>query len=200
MALDFGITFDYRCPFARNANEHVVAALPARPDWNVRFVPFSLDQVHVEDGGTPVWDNPTESSGLLAQRTAMVVREKLPEAFPTVHVGLFAARHDSGLDIRDASVIAGVLEAAGLDAGPVLAEASEPWALSLVREEHERSVNELAVFGVPTFMIGKSAVFVRLMTRPQGDAALASATIDHVLSLITATPELNELKHTTLPM
>lgn len=46
----FAVTWDYRCPFARNAHEHVLAGLAGGADWNVRFVPFSLGQVHVEPG------------------------------------------------------------------------------------------------------------------------------------------------------
>ena len=45
--------FDYRCPFARNGHESVVAGLRDGRDWDVTFVPFSLDQVHVEEGEPP---------------------------------------------------------------------------------------------------------------------------------------------------
>jgi hypothetical protein len=52
------VTFDYRCPFARNANEAVVAALRSEAlaggEW--RFVPFSLDPSHLEEGEAPVWE------------------------------------------------------------------------------------------------------------------------------------------------
>jgi len=54
------------------------------------------------------------------------------------------------------------------------------------------------VWGVPTFIIGDRAVFVRLMHRPDGDAALATATIERVLGLLDW-PDLNEFKHTTVP-
>ena len=50
MARQFAVSFDYRCPFARNAHESVVAGLEAGRDWDVTFVPFSLDQMHVEEG------------------------------------------------------------------------------------------------------------------------------------------------------
>ena len=55
----FSVTWDYRCPFARNAHEHLVAGLAGGADWDVTFVPFSLSQVHVPEGGTPVWDDRT---------------------------------------------------------------------------------------------------------------------------------------------
>ena len=45
---------------------------------------------------------------------------------------------------------------------------------------------------------GDRAVFVRLMSRPGGDAALARRTIDGVLALFDAPPDLNEFKHTSL--
>ena len=54
------------------------------------------------------------------------------------------------------------------------------------------------MFGVPTFIVGDQAVFVRLMTRPKGDAELARSTIEHVVQLIVDHPELNEFKHTSV--
>ncbi len=55
-----------------------------------------------------------------------------------------------------------------------------------------------AVFGVPTFIVGDRAAFVRLMDRPEGDGARARSTVEHVLSLCVEHPELNEFKHTTV--
>ena len=45
MSTSFAVTWDYRCPFARNAAEHVLTALEAGADWDVTWVPFSLNQV-----------------------------------------------------------------------------------------------------------------------------------------------------------
>ena len=58
MALTFAITWDYRCPFARNLHDNVIAGLLDGADWDVTFVPFSLGQVHVGEGETDVWDEP----------------------------------------------------------------------------------------------------------------------------------------------
>ena len=33
--LSFDVNWDYRCPFARNAHEHLVAALAGGADWEV---------------------------------------------------------------------------------------------------------------------------------------------------------------------
>ena len=59
-------------------------------------------------------------------------------------------------------------------------------------------MSRLDVFGVPTFIVGDHAVFVRLMARPEGDADAARATVERVLGLITDHPDLNEFKHTRL--
>ena len=67
-----------------------------------------------------------------------------------------------------------------------------------LRRAHEQAVAEWAVFGVPTFVLDDRAVFVRLMSRPQGDAALARRTVQGVLDLFDSQPDLNEFKYTTL--
>ena len=194
----FAVTYDYRCPFARNAHEHIVAGLEAGAQWDVEFVPFSLSQVHVEEGGTPVWDDPAKAADLLAVEASLVVAERQPEHFLAAHVALFGARHDDGGDLRDEQVVTGALRRAGVDATAVMAEVSAGWARDLFRKRHEAAVADHQVFGVPTFIAGDRAVFVRLMTRPLGDADAARATIDHVVSLLVGHPELNEFKHTSI--
>jgi 2-hydroxychromene-2-carboxylate isomerase len=194
----FAVTYDYRCPFARNAHEHLVEGLRAGAEWDVEFVPFSLSQVHVEEGATPVWDDPAKAKDLLAMEAGIVVREREPQHFPDVHLGLFAARHDQGLDLRDPGVIRQVLTQAGADAEAVLEAVEEGWPRQAFRKAHEQAVAEHSVFGVPTFVLGDAAVFVRTMTRPAGDGELARRTVEHVLSLITGHPDLNEFKHTRI--
>jgi DSBA-like thioredoxin domain len=194
----FAVTYDYRCPFARNAHEHLVVALRAGADWAVEFSPFSLTQVHVEEGGLPVWENPSKAADLLAIEAGLVVRDNFPDRFFDVHLGLFTARHDEGLDLRDESVVRNVLTASGVDADKVLATVADGGPRAVFRKAHEVAVATHHVFGVPTFVVGDRAVFVRVMTRPGDDASAARSTIDGVLSLLEAHPELNEFKHTSV--
>ena len=117
----FSVTYDYRCPFARNAHEHLVAALRGGADWDVEFTPFSLSQVHVEEGGVPVWDDPAKAPDLLAIEAGLVVRDTFPDALlrrPRRRCS--PLRHDRGLDLRDESVIRDVLAASGVDGDAVL--------------------------------------------------------------------------------
>jgi hypothetical protein len=192
------VTWDYRCPFARNAHEHLLDGLAAGADWDVTFVPFFLNQTHVEEGGTPSWEDPAHTPDLLSLEAGVVVRDRFPEHFLAVHRSLFAARHDDGGDLRDPKVVRNALARAGADPDAVFAEIEAGWPRKVARSEHERVVDELDVFGVPTFILGDRAVFARLMTRPQGDGDAARATIDGVLQLVDGHPELNEFKHTRI--
>ncbi len=194
----FAVTWDYRCPFARNAHEHIVAGLADGADWDVTFLPYSLGQVHVPEGGTPVWDDPDKAKDLLALAAGVVVRDQYPEQFGAVHIALFSARHDEGLDLRVSDVIAGVLDRAGVPAEKVLAEVEAGDPIDEIRRAHLQSVSEWGVFGVPTFVVDDRAVFVRLMSRPDGDAKLARRTIESVVRLMEDQPDLNEFKYTTL--
>jgi hypothetical protein len=198
MKRSFSVNWDYRCPFARNAHEHLLAGLQAGADWDVRFLVFSLEQSHVEEGGTPVWEEPDRHPGLVANLAGVVVRDRHPEAFPAVHAALFSARHDQALDLRDRALVAKVLDEAGVDSSGVLGEVDDGWPLEVLKSEHTDSVERLKAFGVPTFMSGDDAVFVRLMHRPAGDGELAVSTIERVLDLMNGWPELNEFKHTAV--
>lgn len=198
----FAVTWDYRCPFARNAHEHLVAALKAGAPWQVRFVPFSLNQAHVEEDGNDVWDDPAQAANLLAGQVGIVVRDRFPDQFLDVHNALFVARHDEGRDLRDAEILKAVLTEQGVDATAVFAEIEDGWSLDTFRKEHEQSVSESRVFGVPTFIAPHDpsrAIFVRLMSRPGGDVALATSTIERVMDLVDGFPELNEFKATSVP-
>ena len=79
----FAVTFDYRCPFARNVHEHLVEAMRGGADWDVEFLPFSLTQSHVEEGGDAGMGRPDKASDLIAIEAGLVVRDKFPEQFPT---------------------------------------------------------------------------------------------------------------------
>src|SRR5215213_672125 len=177
----FSVTSDYRCPFARNAHEHVVTALEAGADWDVTFVPFSLGQVHVAEGEPDVWDRPDTDTGLLALQVGVTVRDRFPERFLTVHRALFALRHDEGRALNDRALLGKVLTDAGVDADEVFTAVDRGDALATVRAEHTAAAQDQKVWGVPTFIVGDQAAFVRFMNRPGTDAAGATATIERTV-------------------
>jgi hypothetical protein len=200
MTRSFAVTWDYRCPFARNAHEQLLTGLEAGADWDVRFLPFSLGQAHVADGDPSVWDDPAKDSGLLALQAGVWVRDHDPERFPAVHRALFATRHDEGQQIKEAGVVRSVLERHGVDADEAFAAIEEGSVLKTIQAEHEGFVESHNVWGVPTFISGDEAVFVRVMDRAQDsvDPEASIRTIERIVDLLDGWPELNEFKHTSI--
>ena len=197
-ALSFAVTWDYRCPFARNVHEHVLFGLGHGADWDVHFVPFSLSQTKVEHGETDVWDEPSKDSGLLALQVGVVVRDTLPDRFRAVHRDLFSLRHDHGGDLRSEEKLRGVLCQHGIDDDAVFEVIATGSPLETIRKEHERAAADHDVWGVPTFVAGGNAAFVRLMNRPSEDPAESTSAIQRIVALLSGWPELNELKHTSI--
>ncbi|HVB00812.1 MAG TPA: DsbA family protein [Acidimicrobiales bacterium] len=199
MTIAFSVNFDYRCPFARNAHEHVVAALRAGADYDAAFKGFSLTEAHIAEGELSAFDDPGHREDLIALAAGIVVRDRFPDHFLDAHLSLFAIRHDDGDDLRDEAVVRDALARVGVDADLIFSEIESGWPIETIRAEHEASVKEHSAFGVPTFIAGDQAAFVRLMTRPNGDGELAKKTIDKVLELLIGSPGINEFKHTSVP-
>jgi hypothetical protein len=200
MSLSFAVTWDYRCPFARNAHEHLLVGLASGAEWDVTFLPFSLGQVHVEEGQPSVWDKPEQDGGIVALQAGVVVRDEYPEQFAAVHRALFAARHDEGRKIDDPDVVRDVLLANGVDDRAVFERIDSGAALSTVRAQHERYAESHQVWGVPTFIKNDQAVFVRLMNRPDDAAPEQSIrAVERVVDLVSGWADLNEFKHTSIP-
>ncbi len=194
MTRSFAVSFDYRCPFARNAQESVVHGVQAGKDWDVTYVPFSLDQVHVPDGETPVWDRPAaeRGTGVLALEWGLAVRDTMPAKFLDVHLALFAARHDHGEKLADEDVLRKAVTTADVDADAIAEEVASGRPLRTLAGEHGDAVKRWGMWGVPTFCVGDRAVFVRLMERNVPD------DVDGVLDLFSF-ERLNEFKYTKIP-
>ena len=195
----FSVTFDYLCPFARIGSEVVLRALDAGADHEVDFRAFSLSQVHLGEGDAPVWQpGAPPRSGVLALAWGLAIRDELPDRFAAAHLAIFSARHDRGLDLNDPEVLRAAVASAGVDPDEVarLVDSGKPAAA--LAADHTWAVEEHHAFGVPTFVAGDRAMFVRLMRRPADDAE-ARATLDRLLDLVIGWPELNELKAARIP-
>ncbi len=202
MTRRFAVTFDYLCPFARNAHEHVLAGLADGADWDVTFVPYSLAQGHVEPGEPAVWegDAAITAPGLLALEVGLAVRDHLPEHFSQVHRRLFAIRHDEGRDLKDRAVLREALDDCGLDAAEVLEIVDGGGPRKTLRTEHEDAEARHGVWGVPTFVAGGRAVFIRFLDRPEGAADVGRHRVERAVDLIVDEPMLHEFKQVDLPV
>jgi hypothetical protein len=198
MPLSFGVTFDYRCPFARNGHEHLVEGLKGGVDWDVQFLPFSLSQNKVPEGEASVWDEPEKDSGLLALQLGIAIRDTQPERFLDAHLALFGIRHDQGKSQRDEAILRETLAGVGVDVDAAFAEVASGIPLKTVQSEHERGVADHEVWGVPTFIADGHAAFVRVMDRPRDGLHEPVKVIERIVGLLSGWPELNEFKHTSL--
>jgi predicted DsbA family dithiol-disulfide isomerase len=194
VAREIAVSFDYRCPFARNAHEAVVTALRDGVDLDVRFLPFSLDQAHAEEGEPPVWDRePAEwGTGVTSLLYAIAIRDQFPDAFLDFHLEAFAARHDRGKKLGREEVVREAVAAAGLDVDTVAEEAWSGRPLKTLAAEHSEQVDRFNAFGVPTFIEGDQAVFIRFMERNRVD------DLERALELLDWT-RFNEFKRTQIP-
>ena len=197
MTTSFAVSWDYLCPFARNANEHLLARMESGGEWDVTFLAFSLGESHVEEGEPSVFESPDGGRWLHALAAGVAVRDQFPEHFPRFHRAMFAARHDDRRDIREASVVREVLGEQGLDADAVMGHFDA--SVATVRDEHRAAVADHSMFGVPTFVVGERAVFVRMMDRPGGDLKKGREAIEGVLRIVEEMPTLNEYKFTKIP-
>ena len=141
-----------------------------------------------------MWErDPSEwGTGVLALVYGIAVRDHFPDQFLDAHLELFAARHERGGKLDDEAVLRDAVARAGIDADAVAAEAHAPETLKRLAAEHTEMVDDYAVFGVPTFIEGDQAVFVRFMDRGNPD------DVDRVLELLEWT-SLNEFKRTKIP-
>lgn len=194
MARSIAVTFDYRCPFAYNGNAAVIAALRAGSDVEFRFTPFSLDQAHVEEGESPVWERSPEEwgTGTLSLQYGLAVRDAFPDQFFDAHLALFAARHDHGQKLNHEDVVRDAIAGAGLDADAVAEEVASGRPLKTLAAEHSEAVDRWGVFGVPTYIEDNQAVFVRFMERGRVD------DLERMLDLLQWS-RLNEFKRARVP-
>jgi predicted DsbA family dithiol-disulfide isomerase len=194
VARSIAVTWDYRCPFAYNGNAAVVAALSAGSDVDFQFRAFSLDQAHAGEGDTPVWErDPADwGTGTLALLYGIAVRDAFPDQFFDAHLALFAARHEHSLQLADEQVLRDAVTSAGLDADAVAEEAHSGRPLKSLAAEHTEAVDRWRVFGVPTYIEGEEAVFVRFMERGRVD------DLERMIDLLQWS-RLNEFKRTQIP-
>lgn len=193
MTRAIAITFDYRCPFAYNGNAATVAAVKGGADLQVRYLPFSLDQAHIGEGEPPVWERAPGAwgTGLLALLYGIAVRDAFPDRFDDAHLALFAARHDKGLKLGREDVLRDAVTSAGLDADAVAEEVASGRPLATLGAEHTEAVTRWGVWGVPTFIEGDEAAFVRFMERGRVD------DLERMLELLSWS-RLNEFKRPTV--
>ena len=194
----FDLSFDYRCPFAKNIHLHVIAALRAGADLDVNFAPWSLSQGSRAEGAPDVWNDPAYDADLLSLAAAVSVRDHQSEYFLDAHEAMFRARHDRAIRLVTLDEISNVLAPLGVDMAKVAADVASRRPHDVIAASH-KEFDRFEAFGVPTFVVNDDATFVRYMSEPGDDPAPSVELITALLSMMTNRADLNEFKHTQLP-
>jgi protein-disulfide isomerase-like protein with CxxC motif len=194
----FDLSFDYRCPFAKNIHLHVIEALRAGAEYDVNFAPWSLSQGSLDDGGLDVWDDPAYDAALISLAAAVSVRDHQSEYFLDAHEALFRARHDRAIRLVTLDEISNVLAPLGVDMAKVAADVASRRPHDVIAASHKEFAR-FEAFGVPTFVVNDNATFVRYMSEPDGDRSKSIELIDALLAMMADRLELNEFKRTQLP-
>jgi protein-disulfide isomerase len=193
----FKVSFDIRCPFAKNIHLHLVEALRQGADFEVTFVPWTLSQGHREDGAPDVWDDPARDAEHLSLCVDIAIRDGQPDRYLDAHEALFRARHERGIRLVSEEEIRSVLEPLGVDVDAALADVATRRPHAVLKSSYEEFAAYEA-FGVPTFVVGSDATFVRYMTPPD-EATDSTALITNLVQMMVNQPGINEFKHTRLP-
>lgn len=194
----FDLSYDYRCPFAKNIHLHVLKALSAGADFEVNFVPWTLSQSYHAEGAPDVWNDPAFDEDHLSLAVSVSVRDQQPELFLPVHEALFRARHERAIRLVTLEEIGNVLRPLGVDMDLVQHDVASRRPHEVIGKCYEE-FSTYEAFGVPTFVVNGDATFVRYMTAPTEDAEASTKIIESLITLMAHQPDLNEFKHTRLP-
>ena len=193
----FAVSFDYRCPFANILHQHLITALRDGAAFDVEFVPWTLSQGHRLDGELDVWDDTAKFDQLVALAAGVSVRDQQPERFLDAHGALFSARHGGGIRLATLDEVTQVLDAVGVNRDLLISDLESKRPFRVIGESYRR-FERYEAFGVPTVVVGESAVFIRYMNSPNGDDSASTELIESFLTMIVEQPALNEFKHTRL--
>lgn len=197
--LTFDLSYDYRCPFAKNIHLHVVNALRAGADFNVTFVPWTMSQGYRAEGATDTWDDTSRDAEHLALAVSTSIRDLASQHFLDAHEALFRARHERAIRLVNEREIAQALEGLGLDLGAIFEDVASRRPHKVMGESF-REFERYEAFGVPTFVVEGDATFVRYMNPPTKDASASIALIESLVTLMSDQSALNEFKHTKVSM
>ena len=195
--------FDYRCPFCNRLTRVLMEAEQRRPDLQVNWRYFSLEQLNAPIDGWKIWEQPVEydlvEQGPFAMRmlraflASYAASLQGEAAFRRFHLLLFFAKHDEKKVMSDSQVILDVARRADLD----MKAFEQAWQSQAGRDrlqsDHTSGQN-LGIRGVPSLIIDNmEPLYVRLADHPP--AAERLPLFDDLLRLVTRRPYLRTFRY-----
>ena len=136
----------------------------------VNWQPFALDQANSKEG--PEWKAWEQPEALLAHRAGEAARRQGRKAFDAFLLALLKARHEDRRDLDVEETIIDAAIVAGLDVARFREDLTDKSLLEDIARSHTRAVDELGVFGVPTFEFPNGATAFLKTYRPKDEEAV----------------------------
>jgi len=167
----------------------------------VTWKPFSLDQINQKVGeGYQVWDEPEENipDRLWGLRAAVAADLQGPGALNKLLPLLLKARHEDRKNLGDFDVLTEAAVTAGLDKNRFLEDLKDRSSLEAVAKSHTTAVEQLGIFGTPTFVFEDGGTaFVKLIRPDTPDEA--EKDFESVMSLVENARYVGEIKRPQPP-
>jgi predicted DsbA family dithiol-disulfide isomerase len=198
------VFFDVLCPFAWRASRWLDLVVAQRPEVQIDWRFFSLEQINTPaDSDWRVWNQAHDYAGakegwenfrgLNLFWGAEAVRRQSLAAFQLFRANAYEARHATKSDVTTREGVATVAATCGIDMQRYHADVQDRSLLDVLQRDHEYAVAQYKAFGVPTLCFDeRNAVYVKLSEIVS--AADALTLFDDVRRDFTTRPWLVELK------
>ena len=159
--------------------DKVKDAMGGEAPLEVTWRPFSLAQVNQKSGDPDyrAWNEPDENldQSLWGLRAGQAARRQGEDALRAFLPLLLNARHQDRADLNDAALLQRLAGEAGLDMERFTADLNDRSTLDEIAASHTHAVEELGVFGTPTFVFeGGGSAFLKLIRPQENEQALSA--------------------------
>jgi predicted DsbA family dithiol-disulfide isomerase len=195
------VYFDYQCPFAYRGVRLFTEMQRQRPDLDVTWRHYPLEQINARDPDWELWEQPLHHAAdrpgstlgaFLASHAASLQGEG---PFARFRLALFAARHERGEDIADPDVIRAAAREADLDMAAFEVDWKDGAGRERLRDDY-RSGEAVGAFGVPTLVVdGCEPTYMRLTEYPPAEER--AAFFEELVHLLCHRTYLQEVKRSS---
>lgn len=192
------VYFDYVCPFAYRGVRLFTEMQVRRPDLDVTWRHYPLEQVNARDPDWRLWEQPLHHDAdrpgrtLAAFLASHAASRQGEDAFARFRLALFAARHEHGKRIADREVLLGAARDADLDMATFEANSETTAGRERLRDDY-LSGEAVGAFGVPTLVVdGCEPTYLRLTEYPSAEDR--DGFFDELVHLLCHRGYLQEVK------
>lgn len=181
--------------------DQVTQAKGGETPLEVTWKPFSLAQVNQKNGPDyRAWDEPDEQldPSLWGLRAGQAARRQGEDALRSYLPLLLRARHEDRSELNDRALLIRLADGAGLDAAQFARDLDDRSTLDEIASSHTHAVEELGVFGTPTFVMdGGGSAFLKMIKPKTGEQALSA--FDPLIDLVRNEVFVGEVKRPQPP-